>query len=414
MKKRIILDKLLTHLSKKAYTILIGARQTGKTTLLKHLFEISKSNLEVCYFLTFENNLVLDAINEHPENIFRFVEKVFVKQPNKRLVLFIDEIQYASNATNFLKYLYDTYEGQLKIVATGSSAFYIDQNFNDSLAGRKRIFHLRHLSFEEYLFFQDADDLQNELAIIRKSGDYISIKRNELNYFFEEYLCYGGYPAVSLKKDRDEKIEMLRELKNSYLKKDFNEAGIVLEQKFIQLMMILSVQIGGLVNKNELANTIGIDNKTVDNYLNIMKKSFHINLVYPYFNNMRKEITKMPKVFFNDFGMRNALLNNFDNFIQRNDKGELLENYFYIRLTEIYDEDSIYFWRTSNQHEVDFVVKQSFNNYLAFEIKTSSSSVKKSKYRHFTELYPNIPLSFVTYRSDNLNSNSKMLDILCI
>jgi predicted AAA+ superfamily ATPase len=263
IKERNLLSKVVNHLLKKEYTIIIGARQTGKTTLLKQLFQICKNNGDSCYFLSFEDFTILNSVNQHPENIFKFVEKTFDNQFTKRLFLFIDEIQYASNPTNFLKYLYDIYEEKIKIVATGSSAFYIDKRFTDSLAGRKRIFHLKQLNFSEYLHFRNADELQNELKLLRNNEDYISIKRNDISYFFEEYLCFGSYPAVVLENDREEKIEILKELKNSFLKKDISEAGVLYEHKFLQLMVLLAEQIGNLVNKNELANTLGIDNKTI-------------------------------------------------------------------------------------------------------------------------------------------------------
>lgn len=405
MKKRLITEKLINHLQKKQYTIIVGARQTGKTTILKYLYETSRSNNELCYYLTFENFQVLQAIDENPENIFRFADKVFLKQPNRRLLLFIDEVQYAKNTSNFLKYLYDTYEEKLKIVATGSSAFYIDKKFNDSLAGRKRIFHLKHLGFEEYLFFQNAEDLQKELLLIRTSNDYISIKRNDIQYFFEEYLRFGGYPAVVNEKNNNEKIEILKELKNAYLKKDIYEANILHEHKLLQLIIVLAEQIGSLINKNELSNTLGIDNKTIDNYLYILQKSFHINLVKPFFKNLRKEIIKMPKLYFSDLGLRNSLLNNFEKIILRQDKGELLENYAFIRLSEIYDTDNIFFWRTADMHEVDFVIKKTNSDILAYEVKYSENLIKRNKYKSFNELYPNIELHFLTFEKTNNTTN---------
>ena len=405
MIKRLISEKLLKHLSKKQHTIIIGARQTGKTTILKFLYETTKKNNEVCYFITFENFQILQSINQNPENIFRFADKVFVKQPDKRLYLFIDEIQYANDATNFLKYLYDTYEEKLKIVATGSSAFYINKNFKDSLAGRKKIFHLKHLSFDEYLLFQNAEELHKELLLIRQKEDYISVKRQNIQYFFEEYLCFGGYPAVALESDINEKIEMLLELKDSYLKKDIYDANIFHEHKFMQLMTILAEQIGNLVNRNELSNTLGIDNKTIDNYLYIIQKSFHINLIKPYYNNIRKEITKMPKLFFSDLGLRNILLNNFEKFALRTDKGALLENYVYIRLSEMFEEDNIHFWRKSDQHEVDFVVKLNNLKYAAYEVKYSEKNINRKKYKKFEQVYYNIPLKFLTYENSNYSLN---------
>jgi len=210
-------------------------------------------------------------------------------------------------------------------------------------------------------------------------------------------LRFGGYPAVATERDENEKIEILRELKHSFLKKDANEAGIVPEQKFLQLMGLLASQIGNLVNKNEFANTLGIDNKTVGNYLYVMQKNFHIHLIHPFSNNLRKELVKMPKVFFSDFGLRNSLLNNFEKFVFRTDKGELLENYFFIRLSGLYEVENIKFWRTADQHEVDFVINLNFSDAIAYEVKFSENLIKRNKYNTFKELYANVPLNFVTF-----------------
>jgi uncharacterized protein len=177
---------------------------------------------------------------------------------------------------------------------------------------------------------------------------------------FNDYLVFGGYPEVALEKNINERILLLKELKNSFLKKDIDEAGISYQDKFYMLLTLLAGQTGNLVNRNELANTIGVDNKTIDNYLHVLQNSFHIELVKPFYSNIRKELTKMPKIYFKDTGMRNSALNRFFDFKNREDQGQLLENYFYNRLTNIYDKDNIRFWRTTDKKEIDFIVTTSF------------------------------------------------------
>lgn len=130
-----LFNQLYNHLAAKEYTIIIGARQTGKSMLLLQLYQKLISENRKAYQLTLEDPRILKAINEHPENLFNFIP-----QPeDKRIYVLIDEVQYAENPTNFLKLLYDKYLNKLKIIATGSSAFYIDRKFKDSLAGRKQI-----------------------------------------------------------------------------------------------------------------------------------------------------------------------------------------------------------------------------------------------------------------------------------
>ena len=125
-----------------------------------------------------------------------------------------------------MKYLYDVYGENLKIVASGSSAFYIDRKFTDSLAGRKRVFELKTLSFTEYLKFKEKISFYKELDLIRNQSGYVSSHMRALMEEFNNYLVYGGYPEVVLEKDNGEKINLLKEIKNSFLKRDIDESGI--------------------------------------------------------------------------------------------------------------------------------------------------------------------------------------------
>lgn len=135
---------------------------------------------------------------------------------------------------------------------------------------------------------------------------------------------------------------------------------------------------------------------TVDNYIYIMQKSFIVNLMSPYFGNLRKELTKMPKVYFNDNGLRNVLTNNFNRLIDREDKGELLENYVYNRLKNLYDADNMHYWRTVDRNEVDFVVEQGVKEGLAFEVKYNDVQFKPAKYKKFTDAYPGFNLQCIS------------------
>jgi len=396
MQRTGILDALQAHLNKPQHSILIGPRQVGKTTVVKQLADILQQQGERYYFLTFEDPFVLEAVNEHPENIFNFTMLPSAMPAGKRLYLIIDEVQYARNASNFLKLLYDKYKEQVKIVATGSSAFYIDKSFKDSLAGRKKIFELMPLSFDEFLHFKQEDEIVEELKQMREREKYHSRAHFKINSLFDEYLVYGGYPEVVLAETQREKQEVLKELVSSYMKKDVIEAGVRDEQKFFRLARLLADQTGNLVNSHELGNTIKMAGVTVDNYIYIMQKSFIVNLMSPYFGNLRKELTKMPKVYFNDNGLCNVLTNNFNRLIEREDKGELLENYVYNRLKNLYDADNLHYWRTVDGNEVDFVVEQSVKEGLAYEVKYNDVQFKSTKYKKFTDGYPGFSLRCIS------------------
>ncbi len=315
------------------------------------------------------------------------------------MVIFIDEIQYAANPSHFLKYLFDKYLDNLKIIATGSSAFYLDAAFKDSLAGRKRIFVLQTLSFEEFLLFLNRQDLLQILDNLRKQPEYISTQQNEMLELFNQYLIYGGYPAVVLEPDMNEKMEYLKELKNSFLKRDIDESSVNNPDAFYKLATLLSGQTCNLVNRNELSNTIGIDNKTIEKYLFILQKCFHIELLKPFSRNLRKELTKMPMVYFYDLGMRNVLINRFFPIEQREDKGQLLENYVFKRLSEKYNIDDLKFWRTTDNKEIDFVVNSTVER-LAYEVKFSCKKQNNNASKVFLENYSDYSFKTISYDFD--------------
>lgn len=399
--KRTIFKHLVRHLERKEHTIVIGARQTGKTTLLYQLQEHISTQGQAASFVTLEDTTVLNLLNEHPENIFRLIKKT----GDERMILLIDEIQYLDNPSNFLKLLYDKHAGIVKIVATGSSAFYIDQKFTDSLAGRKRLFELYTLDFEEYLLFKQVGEKINaELKHIRDNHDYISLHRPEINRWFDDFLTWGGYPAVVLSDDDEEKKLLLKEIFSSFIRKDALEAGIQHQGKFAELLLLLAHQTGSLLNVNELSNTLGLSTTAVTHYLQVLVKCFHIQLVRPFYQNIRKELTKMPKVYFHDLGLRNIIMNTFTPIEKRIDKGLIAENYVYTRLRHLTGNDHIHFWRTADGDELDFICTSNQGK-IAIETKFDLKEFRPGKYKKFSLHYPDIPIHCRAYKSD-ANANS--------
>ena len=388
MIRRKLYDKLQAHLEKKEFSILTGARQTGKSTLLRQIETHCKEKNIPVIFLNLENKSILAELIENPLNVLGYISNI-----TKRTIVIIDEVQYLEDPSNFLKLLYDEHVDKIKIIASGSSAFYMDDRFRDSLAGRKRIFQLFTCSFNEYLELSEKTELLQEKNRLIENPNSKSTKIDYLRLEWENYLLFGGYPAVITESNPGEKIVRLRELRDSFVKRDIQESGVSNETAFYSLMRILAAQTGNLVNINELANTLRIQNTTVNNYLDVMQKCFHIALVKPFFKNLRKELVKMPKVYFLDTGMRNCLLENFQSANIRTDKGELWENMVFRQLIEKYPNDSIHYWRTSSGQEVDFVLP-GITNPKAIEAKFDKALIKKSKYRKFEETYPGIPLEF--------------------
>lgn len=378
--------------------VIVGARQTGKTTILRQLYKDCLLQEKTAHFINLERLDYLALLNQSPENIFSILPP---PPEGERATVFIDEIQYLDNPSNFLKLLFDEYRGQLKLVVTGSSAFYIDEKFTDSLAGRKRLFHLPTLSFNEFLQFKDRCDLASLLPtdLSPDNFDRMSrlplIQRNDLVRFFNEFSRFGGYPAVVLAADESEKLLVLEDLVNSSVKKDILESRIRHPEPYFMMIKMLAAQVGSLLNRNELSKSIGVSVQAIDNYLYVLQKSFHAVVIKPFHTNVRKELTKMPKLYFADMGMRNYLVGDFRDFRLRSDRGAFLENLCFRQIHSHVASDDISFWRTQDKTELDFVV----NGQYGFEVKSNPETFSSSTYNGFRERHPSVPVDVITFDS---------------
>lgn len=256
------------------------------------------------------------------------------------------------------------------------------------MVGRKFLFEIYPLNFNEFLIFKNQEDF------IKKNKQKLSkYYQEELIALWTNYLIYGGYPKVVLAENPDMQKIILEDIASSYIKKDIRDAGIKQSEKYFALLKILAGQTGNLVNSQELAASLQIAHKTVEEYLYVMQKSYQIAFIKPFYKNLRKELTKMPKVYFYDLGLRNLLLNNFNKISKRLDKGAYLENIAFREfLNQTHNIDRIKFWRTQDKKEVDFIIDNQ-----AFEIKSRSDKIKKSHYSQFMNSYPDIKLNFLSY-----------------
>ncbi len=386
--ERQLKNEIEKDLETKYISLIIGARQTGKTTILKQIFSGLKNKNISVFYLTLEDKEILRMLDDNPKNLLQLIAK---PADTERRYVLIDEVQYLNDPSNFLKYHYDTYLDKIKFIVTGSSSFYIDRKFRDSLAGRKRIYELPAMSLKEVLIFKGEDDLAPHL----NNGNIPLLYMDRIKEHFYEYLIYGGYPEVVLSGTDKEKKRVLKEIADSYAKKDAVESNLSYHDKYLNLLKMLAFGTGGLLNTNSLAPDAGLDNKTVAQYIWVMRKSFHIHLLPPFHNNLISELRKMSKLYFADLGLRNALTNDFSPIGNRPDKGELFENYIYLLLKERYGSDNLRFWRTRDGKEVDFIAKDDNGNSYAYEAKFDPAAFSISKYRSFTETYPEISLKCV-------------------
>ncbi len=383
MIRRELYSSIISHLSEPEITILIWARQVGKSTLMSMCKDwMEQSGYQVVY-MTLEKWSIKELLDQDPDSILQFLPST---KRSEKVIVCIDEIQYLKNPTSVLKYIYDVYKDRIKLFVTWSSAFYIDHHFKDSLAGRKKIFTLYPLSFSEFLDSQWRADLINFLHYPlpkQHSGD--------LYAYFSEYCMFWWYPRLALYTNYNQKKEYIDDLVHTYIKKDIMEAQVTRPDVYLNIMKLLAEQTGKLVNMSELANRLWVSLTLIKSYLYTMQVSFHIALCKPYFNSIRKEIIKMPKVYFFDHGIRNYLLNNYGWLMDRQDKWEILENEVYKQLCYHLRDDKIQFRRSKDEYEMDFVVDKRY----AIEVKTAATQKESKSQKKFEELYPHIPYNTV-------------------
>ena len=385
--ERDIIPNLKNKLEKEEILLIIGPRQSGKTTVMRNLANSLKQHGKTSFFLNLEDKEYLNWLNQSPKNLFN----IFPIDIKRKTYIFIDEIQYLQDPSNFLKYFFDEYKDKIKIIASGSSAFYLDEKFKDSLVGRKIIFNLLTLTFMEFVRFKNSEIIQD--------ADFKNLtisQREKILPLYMEYMTYGGYPKVVLSEE-EEKKDVLADIAYSYIKKDVFESNIRNDEYFYMLFKLLASQTGSLVNSSELANTLDISKTAIDKYLSVMQKSFHIVLIKPFYKNIRKELTKMPKVYFIDPGLRNFFKRDFRGFYERDDNGQILENACFRHLIDKYDKDDIKFWRTADQKEVDFIISEK----TALEIKCHTKNIKSTNYKSFMDTYPDIEFHLVSLDKKN-------------
>ena len=342
--------------------VLIGPRQVGKTTLIETI-------------LKSKDYLLLDG--DDPKT------RVLLTEPNteeirsilgKYKYVFIDEAQRIKGIGLTMKIITDRFKG-IQLFTSSSSSFNLSNQINEPLTGRKWEYQLFPISWEEY----------------EEHHGYLSSEQQ-----LENRLLYGFYPDV-LNNPGDE-INILRNLVNSYLYKDILSFVNIQKPEILEkLVQALALKIGSEVNYSELAQIVDADKNTVSKYIDILQKGYIIFKLGSFSRNLRNEIKKNKKIYFYDNGIRNMVIGNFNPLELRTDKGALWENFLISeRVKQIEYKQSlahIYFWRTRQQQEVDFVEENSGKIY-GYEFKWNNR--KKVK----------LPKTFV----EAYNTESKVID----
>ncbi len=361
---RDIANSILDEFSGREIVFLLGTKQTGKTTIAKILQSEWKS----------ENSIYIDLEDRSYRNNFNassiaalknllLIEGIDIQRPG---LLILDEVQHLDDPSNTLKLLHDHFIN-LKVVATGSSSLEIKQKFSDSLAGRKKIYLIQPLNFDEFLLFKGEEKLRRLRELFKKEdekgrqklSDTGSVGNYEgsLSTLFDEYLIYGSYPEVVLLKNKKDKIEKIGSIVTSYIQKDIrNIARIDNIDGYNNLLKYLAINAGSEFNSANSAKTLSLQRNTIQRYISLLTETFVIKELKPFFINKNKEISKSVKIYYKDTGVRNFQIKNFNNMEFREDACKLYENYIFNVLDNTADIlTSNYFYRTTSQTEIDFI-----------------------------------------------------------
>ncbi len=392
---RTITEKIVSCLGNHEIIFLLGTRQTGKTTLTRLVAEASHFKAQEIFFFDFEDKEVRTLFDTGSVSALRQMLRLEGVNPELLNLLIFDEIQLLSDPANLLKLLHDHFPS-LRIIATGSSSLRIKHKFSDSLAGRKRIFLIQPLSFDEFLHFKGEDRLLKARKLFRESDEVARLDLGELIQGYqgaflrllEEYLIYGGYPEVVLVEGKAAKVEKLNSIATSYIQKDIREVGNIDNlEAYNNLLKYLAVNLGAQFNLTSAQATVGISGTTLKKYLELLCETFIVSELPPFFTNKNKEISKSKKIFFHDTGIRNLQIRNFTGVDLRTDVGPLYENFVFNVLDRESDIVSAnYFYRTQVQTEIDFVVERE-TEFNLFEVKAGPFSRPVKAMREFAKKY---------------------------
>ena len=369
---RILNKKIKEHFGQyKQALVLIGARQVGKTTLLQNIYA------EALY-LTVDNENIRRQLETYNIETYKYL---FAGKKN----IILDEVHLLSEPGRALKIIYDQ-TPDVQLIATGSSSLHIKNKTSESMAGRKITYHMYPLTFTESL-------IQQGIAILKDKNIIDSIlntpkvtpKLYPQQEMLQNILKFGLYPVTINISDRS---HYLKELANDAIFKDIVDLNLIEDRgNALQLLKLLAHQIGNIINYEELSRKLSLDRRTVERYIEIFEQSFILYRLYPFSKDRRNEIGKSPKIYFWDLGLRNALINNFEDINIRGDSGALFESFI---ITEVKKEVEyldlnfeVHYWRVKSGYEVDLVLS-SHKELIGVELKLNKGSITKA----FTNRYP--------------------------
>ena len=360
--------ELQAHLENKQITVLTGMRRTGKTTLIKELMRVSPIRQKVYFDLERMDNRELFSEKNYDNIVLALTQRGFVF--SEKILIAIDEIQLLPNLPSVLKYLYDTYD--IKFLVTGSSAYYIKNKFTESLAGRKKIFEIYPLTFNELLTFKGV-----EYAITNPfdGRPFIVSEYERLKHYYDEYINYGGFPDVVLSDKISDKQDMIQDILSSYINLDIaTVADFKQSADCYKLIKLLAVRIGTKLDISKLSSLTTFSRAAVENYLALFEQSYLIRTLPVTSNSADREIVKARKIYFLDNGIASISA--------ELSSGAKFENAVFNQL-QPFGDVSYYQLKTGN--EIDFIV----NKNTAFEAKETAFD---NDLRRLTQLAKNLKI----------------------
>lgn len=365
---RFLYQKILTELEPNQVIVVYGPRRVGKTTILEQIRQNFGGKIKL--------------VDGEDRNIQTILSSRTIRSLQEFVgdneLLVVDEAQQIAEIGTNLKLIVD-HIPNIKVIASGSASFSLAQRVGEPLTGRKKTLHLFPLSLREII---DNFGIEN----------YQTFTCNHL-------MIYGGYPRT-FQLDDLAKQNYLKEILESYLFRDILTLENVKNiKKLRDLLTLLAFQIGQEVSLSELGNQLDLHKDTVSRYLDLFEKSFIIINIRGFSRNLRKEVTKSSRYYFYDNGIRNALINNFNQMPLRQDIGALWENFIVLeRLKKQTYENIIsnnYFWRTYDQQEIDWVEERSGRLY-GYEIKWSPRKNRQKAPSLWRETYNNAEFKCIT------------------
>jgi len=342
---RKLYQALMSRVEGSEAVVVTGMRRVGKTVLLRQVYDSLESDNKI--FLDLENPVNRKYFEQDNYEEIRYVFSTLGLDPAKRAYVFLDEIQFVKNLPSVVKYLLDHY--QYKFFLTGSASFYLKNLFSESLAGRKIVYELFPLDFEEFL------TLKGE-RIKTPSGEISEVVYQTITPLYREYVEYGGFPGVVTKLSKLEKEEVLNDIFTAYFEKEVLQIGEFRNNAVVRdLILLLSARVGSRVEVAKLASELGTTRVTINEYLTFLEGTYFLCLVPPFSTNRDVEIRGAKKVYFNDSGLVRHL--------GKVEFGAVLENAVFNQLR---GKGEMRYYQRKSGVEVDFVV----NGQEGWEVKT--------------------------------------------